>query len=206
MGVGGRPFVTGDVRLFGARHPAQDAEVGDWRAGALVPKHRAGAPLVQKHRGAEDVFGVGAVGVRIIKAGDVDAFFARNAGFDGDRGVTTVLQGDHHAAGAVGAAVAFVVGVWASNVCIDLYGVEDPKQVVIDEIAGQWLVLAVVPPGWMEYALGFVLFRAFDILKPWPVSWADRTIKGGLGVMIDDILAAVYAIIVLRAVATVMGA
>ena len=67
---------------------------------------------------------------------------------------------------AVGAAVAFVVGVWASNVCIDLYGVEDPKQVVIDEIAGQWLVLAVVPPGWMEYALGFVLFRAFDILKP----------------------------------------
>jgi len=91
---------------------------------------------------------------------------------------------------AVGVAVAFGVGVWASGVCIDKYAAEDPKQVVIDEIAGQWLVLLAVPPGGIEYALGFVLFRAFDIFKPWPVSWADRTIKGGLGVMLDDILAA----------------
>ncbi|MBL4689959.1 MAG: phosphatidylglycerophosphatase A [Rhodospirillales bacterium] len=106
---------------------------------------------------------------------------------------------------AVGAALAFGVGVWVSGVCIDKYGAEDPKQVVIDEIAGQWLVLLVVPPGLADYALGFILFRVFDILKPWPVSWADRTIKGGLGVMLDDILAAVYAIIVLLGITALMG-
>jgi phosphatidylglycerophosphatase A len=100
---------------------------------------------------------------------------------------------------AVGVALAFGVGVWASGVCIDKYGSKDPKQVVIDEIAGQWLVLLAVPPEVVGYALGFVLFRVFDIFKPWPVSWADRTIKGGLGVMLDDILAAVYAIIVIIA-------
>ncbi|NQV83161.1 MAG: phosphatidylglycerophosphatase A [Rhodospirillales bacterium] len=117
-----------------------------------------------------------------------------------------IVQMWGHVGLAVGAAVAFVAGVWASEVCIDKYGTEDPKQVVIDEIAGQWLVLLAVPPGWLEYALGFVLFRAFDIFKPWPVSWADRSIKGGLGVMVDDVLAAVYAIIVLFAIAAMRGA
>ena len=89
--------------------------------------------------------------------------------------------------------------------CIEKYGCEDPKQVVIDEIAGQWLVLLIVPPGALEYALGFVLFRIFDIFKPWPVSWADRTIKGGFGVMLDDILAALYAMIVLHSITLLMG-
>ncbi len=106
---------------------------------------------------------------------------------------------------ATGAALAFAVGVWASSVCIEKYEGEDPKQVVIDEIAGQWLVLLFVPMDLIHYGVGFVMFRAFDIFKPWPVSWADRTIKGGLGVMVDDILAAVYAIIVFHGVAWVMG-
>jgi len=106
---------------------------------------------------------------------------------------------------AIGAVLAFGVGVWASNVCIEKYGCEDPKQVVIDEIAGQWLVLLIVPPGALEYALGFVLFRIFDIFKPWPVSWADRTIKGGFGVMLDDILAALFAMIVLHSITILMG-
>ena len=105
----------------------------------------------------------------------------------------------------IAAFAAFAIGVWSSNVCIGKYGAEDPKQVVVDEIAGQWLVLLVVPPGLLDYALGFILFRVFDILKPWPVSWADRTIKGGLGVMLDDILAAVYAIIVLLGITALMG-
>ena len=106
---------------------------------------------------------------------------------------------------ALGAALAFGVGVWASGVCIEKYATDDPKQVVIDEIAGQWLVLLVVPPGVFEYALGFVLFRAFDIFKPWPVGWADRSVKGGLGVMLDDSLAAVYAMIVLYGITVWMG-
>ena len=108
------------------------------------------------------------------------------------------------ASGRVGlagaAALAFAVGIWASEVCVRKYASEDPKQVVIDEIAGQWLVLLVVTPGWLAYMLGFALFRAFDILKPWPVSWADREIKGGLGVMLDDVLAAGYAAAVLYAI------
>ncbi|MBC8339999.1 MAG: phosphatidylglycerophosphatase A [Rhodospirillales bacterium] len=106
---------------------------------------------------------------------------------------------------AVAAALAFALGIWAANVCIEKSATDDPKQVVIDEIAGQWLVLLAVPPGVMEYALGFVLFRAFDIFKPWPVSWADKSVKGGLGVMLDDVLAAGYAMIVLYGVTAWLG-
>jgi len=101
---------------------------------------------------------------------------------------------------------AFVVGIRVSNDCIRKFAIEDPKQVVIDEIAGQWLVLAVLPaPGLTTYAAGFVLFRVFDIFKPWPVSWADREIKGGLGVMVDDVLAAGYAAVLLWAFSIWMG-
>jgi len=106
---------------------------------------------------------------------------------------------------ALGVVLTFCIGVWASNVCIEKFATEDPKQVVIDEIAGQWLVLLVVPPGVLTYALGFVLFRVFDIFKPWPIGWADRTIKGGFGVMLDDILAAVFAMIVLYGITIWMG-
>jgi phosphatidylglycerophosphatase A len=69
--------------------------------------------------------------------------------------------------------------------------------VVIDEVAAQWLVLAAAPPHLLAYAAGFVLFRIADIVKPWPASWADRAVHGGLGIMLDDILAAVYAVIAL---------
>ena len=74
----------------------------------------------------------------------------------------------------------------------------------IDEIAGQWAVLLFVPVDLIHYGIGFVLFRAFDIFKPWPVGWADREVKGGLGIMLDDVLAAVYAALVLWGVAWVM--
>lgn len=70
----------------------------------------------------------------------------------------------------------------------------DPKEIVVDEVAGQWLTLTFIPLTWQGYLIGFILFRIFDILKPWPVSWADRSVKGGLGVMLDDIIAALYAI------------
>jgi phosphatidylglycerophosphatase A len=113
------------------------------------------------------------------------------------------------ASGRVGlagaAALAFAVGIWASEVCVRKYATEDPKQVVIDEIAGQWAVLLFVPMDLIHYGVGFILFRAFDILKPWPVGWADREVKGGLGIMLDDALAAAYAIAVLWGVAWIMG-
>lgn len=86
----------------------------------------------------------------------------------------------------------FLIGWWASEVYVRRAGLDDPGAVVIDEVAGQWLVLLLVPPSLWMYFIGFLLFRVFDILKPWPVSWADRYVKGGLGVMLDDILAALY--------------
>ena len=85
--------------------------------------------------------------------------------------------------------VIFFIGWWASNRYLKHAGRDDdPKEIVVDEVAGQWLLLSAMPLAWQSYLIGFVLFRAFDIVKPWPVSWADRNIKGGLGVMLDDML------------------
>ncbi len=93
------------------------------------------------------------------------------------------------------ALVIFAVGCWAAHVMGKQSGEDDAGVIVIDEVAGQLLVLCFVPPGLVLYIVGFLLFRAMDILKPWPVNWADQKIKGGFGVMLDDVLAALYAII-----------
>jgi phosphatidylglycerophosphatase A len=91
----------------------------------------------------------------------------------------------------------FFIGWWASNAYLRHTGRDDdPSEIVVDEVAGQWLLLSVLFPTWQSYLVGFVLFRIFDIIKPWPVSVADRDIKGGLGVMFDDMLAALYPILV----------
>ncbi len=89
--------------------------------------------------------------------------------------------------------VIFVIGIWASALYASRLGREDPGSVVVDEVAGQWLTLVPVALAFEYYLPGFLLFRLFDILKPWPVSWADRKIKGGFGIMADDVLAALYA-------------
>ena len=100
-------------------------------------------------------------------------------------------------AGSIGLIVAsllvFTIGIWSSNVFINLSGHQDPSAVVIDEVAGMWMTLALIPPDITLYAIGFVLFRIVDIFKPWPAGWADRTVKGGFGVMLDDVLAALYS-------------
>jgi len=93
--------------------------------------------------------------------------------------------------------VLFGVGWWASARVVAEDGLEDPSWVVIDEVVGQGLTLLLIPPSLLGYGLGFLLFRLFDIKKPWPVSWADQDIKGGLGIMLDDVLAAIYAAAVL---------
>lgn len=116
---------------------------------------------------------------------------------------------------AAGAVVLTLIGtLTASRFMRDRNTTHDPKEIVIDELVGQWLTYAVWY-GWLYaiagnrdaavrlldqvaaspiyLALGFVLFRFFDILKPWPISWADRRIKGGFGVMFDDVLAAIPA-------------
>ncbi|MEK9753394.1 MAG: phosphatidylglycerophosphatase A [Rhodospirillaceae bacterium] len=106
-----------------------------------------------------------------------------------------------------GAALAvFAVGVWASDIYARAAGTEDPGAVVIDEVAGQWLTLALAAPlDPLYYALGFLFFRVADIVKPWPVSWAERRFAGGLGIMLDDIFAAFYAAVALVALGYALG-
>lgn len=106
---------------------------------------------------------------------------------------------------AVAAVVACVVGMWVSDACVRRSGVRDPGAIVIDEIAGQWLVLLAVTPDPLLYGLGFALFRIADIWKPWPVSLVDKRVDGGLGVMLDDLLAAIYAGLVLYALSFAIG-
>jgi phosphatidylglycerophosphatase A len=100
--------------------------------------------------------------------------------------------------------VAFGVGVWACGDHVRATGREDPSECVIDELAGQWLAcaFAVLPLGRLlpaasvtlpAFLLAFALFRLFDIWKPWPVSWADQQLPGGLGVMADDMIAGLMA-------------
>jgi phosphatidylglycerophosphatase A len=94
----------------------------------------------------------------------------------------------------------FAVGVWACNVASRALGVADHRSLVWDEFIGQWMALLpllVLPAPWWAVVLGFGLFRLFDVWKPWPIRWLDRRVKGGMGVMIDDVVAGVFAAVVL---------
>ena len=98
---------------------------------------------------------------------------------------------------AAAVAVTFVVGVALAGYLARRYGVHDDPAIVIDEFAGQWLALLAVPPEPLAVACAFGLFRLLDIRKPGPVGWADRR-PGGLGVMLDDLLAGGLAAAVLH--------
>ena len=98
--------------------------------------------------------------------------------------------------------LAFAVGIWACGDHVRATGREDPSECVIDELAGQWLACAGIlfaPASAAEFALAFLLFRLFDILKPWPISAAEK-LPGGMGVMADDMLAGLAAAIIAAAV------
>jgi len=97
-------------------------------------------------------------------------------------------------------AIAFGIGVVASQWVIAKTRIADPSVVVWDEFIGQWLALFLAPSGWPWMVGGFALFRLFDIWKPWPVGWADRKLHGGFGVMFDDALAGLYAFVVLQGI------
>lgn len=94
--------------------------------------------------------------------------------------------------------VAFALGVWASGQYARTSGVKDSQSIVIDEIAGQWLALLAAPLDPLAYLGAFVMFRLCDIAKPWPANWADRNVPGGLGVMLDDVIAGAYALMVVH--------
>lgn len=98
-------------------------------------------------------------------------------------------------------AAGFVLGVWACSVCDRRLGMHDQGALVWDEVIGMWITLIAAPTPWWWMWVGFALFRLFDIWKPWPVRLADRRVRGGLGVMLDDVVAGVYALIVLQVIA-----
>jgi len=101
-------------------------------------------------------------------------------------------------------AVGFAVGCRAAQWVIRETRIEDPGLVVWDEYIGVWIALFAAPAGWPWMLAGLVLFRVFDIAKPWPVSWADRQLHGGFGAMLDDALAGLYALGCLQLLAALL--
>jgi len=107
--------------------------------------------------------------------------------------------------GVVVVAVSFLIGIYLCRVTGDALGEHDHGGMVWDEFVGLWLVLLFVPFDWAWWLAAFVLFRLFDILKPWPIRWLDRRVPGGFGVMLDDLIAGLYALAVLLVVARFSG-
>jgi phosphatidylglycerophosphatase A len=93
-----------------------------------------------------------------------------------------------------------IAGIWLADKSSKALGVHDHPGIVIDEFAGMMLTLLFIPLSWISVLLGFALFRLFDIWKPWPIRVIDEKVHGGLGIMLDDLLAGLYAAICLHLV------
>jgi phosphatidylglycerophosphatase A len=94
--------------------------------------------------------------------------------------------------------IATIVGVWICEVAAKKLNEHDYGGIVWDEVAGYLITMLFVPYSWQAMLLGFVLFRLFDIVKPQPIKWIDAKVAGGLGIMLDDVLAAIFAGLLLR--------
>jgi phosphatidylglycerophosphatase A len=104
-----------------------------------------------------------------------------------------------------------IVGVKICQITSDDMGTHDHGSIVWDEFAGFWITMSLVPmmnlpvTDWRWVAAGFILFRFFDMVKPWPIGWLDKRVHGGMGIMIDDIVAGVMAAISLFLLGNYMG-
>lgn len=98
-------------------------------------------------------------------------------------------------------ALAALLGIWLCGYTARRLGEHDHPSIVWDEFVGYFITMIAAPAGWQWLLLGFVLFRLFDILKPWPIRWIDRHVHGGFGIMLDDVLAGVMAWLVLQGIA-----
>lgn len=96
--------------------------------------------------------------------------------------------------------VTTLVGIWASQRCEHIYAAKDPSWIVIDEFVGMLVALIALPKIWWVYLLAFLLFRFFDILKPFPIGQIDRHVSGGLGIILDDLVAGLIARAILSVV------
>lgn len=97
-------------------------------------------------------------------------------------------------AGLLLVALSFLAGIYICDRCSRNLGIHDHGGIVWDEFVGIWLVLVLVPFQWAWWLASFIAFRVFDIVKPWPIGWLDRKVHGGFGIMLDDLIAAVYAL------------
>mgnify|MGYP001819202095 CR=1 FL=1 len=93
---------------------------------------------------------------------------------------------------------ASLIGIAICNKADQLLKTHDNKAIVWDEFCGLWLTLFMAPSGWQAMVVGFLLFRLFDIAKPFPISLIDRAVPGGLGVMLDDLVAGAFALVILQ--------
>lgn len=96
--------------------------------------------------------------------------------------------------------VSALLGIWICGEASRQLGVHDHGGIVWDEFVGFWITLWALPVSWQWVLAGFVAFRVFDVLKPWPIGWLDRKIHGGLGIMLDDIIAGLMACAVLHSI------
>ena len=101
---------------------------------------------------------------------------------------------------------AFIIGVWLCERSSRALRCHDHPGIVWDEFVGYWLTMLCAPSAWWWIVVGFLLFRLFDIVKPWPISWFDRKVEGGFGIMLDDVIAGVFALVVLQTSVVVVDA
>lgn len=97
--------------------------------------------------------------------------------------------------GGILSSIIFLVGTWAAHYYCNATGKHDNQAIVIDEVVGILIVTAIAPFTILSYCLAFLFFRFFDILKPPPIRWLDEHIPGGIGVMIDDVVAGIIALV-----------
>ena len=95
---------------------------------------------------------------------------------------------------------AFFIGIWICGRTAEYLGVHDHEGIVWDEFVGYWVMMFMVPSSWLWVSFGFVLFRILDIFKPWPISVVDRQVGGGLGIMLDDLIAGVMGAVCIHAI------
>lgn len=101
--------------------------------------------------------------------------------------------------------LAIVVGIWVCGESAKRLGVHDHGGIVWDEFVGFWITMFAAPSGLVWVLVGFIVFRIFDIWKPWPIYIVDDKVEGGLGIMLDDVLAGVYSLVVMQILAFVFA-
>ena len=100
--------------------------------------------------------------------------------------------------------LALLLGIYLCGFTSRALGVHDHSGIVWDEVVGYLITMIALPVSWQWMLAGFVLFRFFDIVKPWPIRWVDKRLHGGFGIMLDDVLAGIFALIALHSIQNVL--